>query len=376
MKKKLVSLVLCMALLSSFTISASAYDVNDIYNQVTAIRNELGYPQGNWSSLRRAVNYIADHMPDASPNYSTVLSNIKSNSDSLVSYIKLIEGDTNNISARSTELLNKLNEVYVRQGQMQIAITNHIDSASAQNHSDLSSLQSFFNKRFSNLLYYNDTSASDPYVVAYYNPSDASYHSSNIAWGDFIAQLYLSLTYDGRLYTDQFGYRRSLYGMISQLQQVLASDDDLALKNDNKANEDAATGAFVNGNSSKTSLGTGDIGNLKDVGGTFNDLTSLNGQSSVSSFLSGLTSADGTGQGWFSEATRASLDAVSAPVTPTRLVRKTWRGEKSLTYSISEDTSVNVVRSPAPARAPAVDHDPYNMSGFADNYNWLWGDVS
>lgn len=57
-------------------------------------------------------------------------------------------------------------------------------------------------------------------------------------------------------------------------------------------------------------------------------------------------------------------------------MRKTWRGEKSLTYSISEDTSVNVVRSPAPARAPAVDHDPYNMSGFEDNYNWLWGDAS
>lgn len=134
--------------------------------------------------------------------------------------------------------------------------------------------------------------------------------------------------------------------------------------------------SFVNGNSSKTSLGTGDIGNLKDVGGTFNDLTSLNGQSSVSSFLSGLTSADGTGQGWFSEATRASLDAVSAPVTNKRLVQKHWRGEKSLTYSISEDTSVNVVRSPAPARAPVSDSDPYNMSGFADNYNWLWGDAS
>ena len=77
------------------------------------------------------------------------------------------------------------------------------------------------------------------------------------------------------------------------MQQVLASDDDLQLKKDNKANEDAATDAFVNGNSSKTSLGTGDIGNLKDVGGTFNDLTSLNGQSSVSSFLSGLSSEIG-----------------------------------------------------------------------------------
>lgn len=115
---------------------------------------------------------------------------------------------------------------------------------------------------------------------------------------------------------------------------------------------------------------------MKDVGGSFNDLTSLNGQSSVTSFLNGLTSADGTGQGWFSEATRASLDAVSTPVTTTRLVQNHWRGEKSLTYSISADTSVNVVASPAPARAPAADPDPYNMAGFEDNYNWLWGDVS
>ena len=367
MKKKLVSLVLCMALLSSFTVSASAYDVNDIYNQVTAIRNELGYPQGNWSSLRRAVNYIADHMPDSFPDYSTVLSNIKSNSDSLVSYIKLIEGDSNNISARSTDLLNKLNEVYLRQGQMQIAITNHIDS-----------FQQLFDTRFASYQHSTNPSGVFPYLADYWYYVDGSpkFENFSFSWGEFLGQTYLSLTKDVQLYSDGTGYRRSLYGLISQLQQVLASDDDLALKNDNKANVDAATDAFVNGNSSNTSLGTGDIGNLKDVGGTFNDLTSLNGQSSVSSFLSGLTSADGTGQGWFSEATRASLDAVSAPVTTTCLVRKTWRGEKSLTYSISEDTSVNVVRSPAPAGASAADPDPYNMSGFENNYNWLWGDAS
>lgn len=370
MKKKLVSLVLCMALLSSFTVSASAYDVNDIYNQVTAIRNELGYPQGNWSSLRRAVNYIADHMPDSSLNYSTVLSNIKSNSDSLVSYIKLIEGDTNNISARSTELLNKLNDVYLRQGQMQLAITNHIDSASAQNHSDLISLLDFFDNILFSVGIDGDVSSHGQYRFPLQLPG-----SDSIVYGNFGRAFYVlssNLLRDTSPYYDDL----TLYGLVHRLQQVLASDDDLQLKQDNKANEDAATDAFVNGSSSKTSLGTVDIGNLKDVGGTFNDLTSLNGQSSVSSFLSGLTSADGSGQGWFSEATRASLDAVSAPVTTTRLVRKTWRGEKSLTYSISEDTSVNFVRSPAPARAPVSDSDPYNMSGFADNYNWLWGDAS
>lgn len=365
MKKTFVAVVLCMALLSSFTVSASAYDVNDIYNQVTAIRNELGYPQGNWSSLRRAVNYIADHMPGSPNDYSTVLSNIKSNADSLVSYIKLIEGDTNNITARSTELLNKLNDVYLRQGQTQIAITNHIDSASALNHSDFTNLLQVFSTSLS-----SSATQSGDSRYRLYNSADGSYWF--YSWDVVVTHLMLALTNDK---VSTLG-DRPLYGRLKQLQEFLASDDDLQLKQDNKANEDAATDAFVNGSSSKTSLGTGDIGNLKDVGGTFNDLTSLNGQSSVSSFLSGITSADGIGQGWFSEATRASLDAVSAPVTTTRLVQKTWRGEKALTYSISEDTSVNVIRSPAPSRSPSADPDPYNMSGFADNYNWLWGDAS
>ena len=359
MKKTFVAVVLCMALLSSFTVSASAYDVNDIYNQVTAIRNELGYPQGNWSSLRRAVNYIADHLPGSPKDYSTVLSNIKSNSDSILSIVDAIKGDTNNISHRSTDILNKLADINTNIGTAQIAITNHLDSFSSQNHTDLISILDFFNHR---ALVAPDYSESTPFLVG--RTSSRNFYTN---FSNFLSYLILNLNSDNK-----FVFGRSLYGLISQLQQVLASDDDLQLKNDNKANEDAATDAFVNGNSSKTSLGTGDIGNLKDVGGTFNDLTSLNGQSSISSFLSGLSSADGSGQGWFSEATRASLDAVSAPVTTTRLVQKTWRGEKSLIYSISDDTSVNLVVSPA----PAADTDPYNMSGFECNYNWLWGDAS
>lgn len=372
MKKPFVAVVLCMALLSSFTVSSSAaFDSSDsqtltnIYNQLTAVRDQLGYPGGGYSSLRQAINYIADHLPSSPQDYSTVLSNIYSNTSSLASTVDAIKGDTNNISHRSTDILNKLADINTNIGVAQIAITNHIDS-----------FFDLFDIRFASYVHANNPDGLFPYVAPYFIRSSSSYDSINFSWGEFLGNSYLSLTKDVFLYADATGYRRSLYGLISQLQQVLASDDDLALKGDNKANEDAATDAFVNGSSSKTSLGTGDIGNLKDVGGSFNDLASLNGQSSVTSFLNGLTSADGTGQGWFSEAARASLDAVSTPVTTTNLVRKTWRGEKSLTYSISADTSVNVVASPAPACSPAADPDPYNMSGFEDNYNWLWGDVS
>lgn len=349
MKKTFVAVFFCMALLSSFTVSASAYDVNDIYIQVTAIRDELGYPKGDWSSLRRAINYIADNLPSSPKDYSTTLSNIYNNTSSLASTVNAIKGDTNNISNRSTDILNKLADISTNIGTAQIAITNHLDSFATQNHSDWDFL---FNSVLNPWTGSATSSPTDfnryPYITS---------GSTSLEYGTFGR---LVLFYGNNLVNDTptYGSGPTLYKIIHQLQQVLASDDDLQLKQDNKANEDAATDAFVNGSSSNTSLGPGDIGNLKFVGGTFNDLTSLNGQSSVTSFLSGLTSADGTGQGWFSEATRASLDAVSSPVTTTRLVRKTWRGEKSLTYSISEDTSVNLVNSPA----PVADSDPYNMS--------------
>lgn len=380
MKKKFVSLALCMALLSSFTVSVSAYDVNDIYNQVTAIRNELGYPQGNWSSLRRAINYIADNLPSSPEDYSTVLSNIKSNSDSIVSSLSAIYDVNSGLVQRVIEIGSSVmisNQHLGNISSLLGTIDSHIGSGFELNHEDLTSFavqnHSDFDYLFNTVL--------DPLLRGSSTTNEGSFRYPlrffdgsiiYVTWGNWLLSLMQSLTLD----IGNFVGGRSLYGLVSQLQQVLASDDDLNLKKDNKANEDAATDAFVNGSSSKTSLGTGDIGNLKDVGGSFNDLTSLNGQSSVSSFLNGLTSADGTGQGWFSEATRASLDAVSTPVTTTRLVRKTWRGEKSLTYSISDDTSVNVIVSPAPASAPADDPDPYNMSGFEDNYNWLWGDAS
>lgn len=385
MKKTFVAVVLCMSLLSSFTVSASAYDVNDIYNQVTAIRNELGYPQGNWSSLRRAVNYIADHMPGASPDYSTVLANIKSNSDSLVSYVSLIEGDTNSMTDKVTKILNSLNDVYVRQGVMQIAITDHIDSASTQNHNDLTS---FSAQTHSDLTTFN-SDFSRMFGIDLSDEDSSYFHGSHVypffgSAGDVIwanwpyAFGYLLQCFSGD-HISMNGYR-SLYGIILQMQQVLASDDDLQLKKDNKANEDAATDAFVNGNSSKTSLGSGDIGNLKDVGGSFNDLTSLNGQSSVTSFFNGLSSADGTGQGWFSEATRASLDAVSPP-PPTNKVRAydVYRGERSSTYVVLPDVSLvspSMYFEPVDVVSSLSPDDPYNMSGFEDNYNWLWGDAS
>lgn len=367
MKNKFVSLVLCMALLSSFTVSASAeFDNTDSSNLFTLTK------------------YCASLYQNATFRNSTYNNWCYMLGDALTDIYNLDSGLVQRVIEIGSEVITSnqhLGTISSSLGTIDSHIgsgfeLNHSDltSFATQNHSDITSVLSFFQQFFTTEFSgpTNNYSLSSPFRFYDY---DTGVFTGWYTLGGFLDRLNSNFTCDiGGFFGSRS--RPTLYKLVHQLQQVLASDDDLQLKQDNKANEDAATDAFVNGSSSKTSLGTGDIGNLKDVGGTFNDLTSLNGQSSVTSFLSGLTSADGTGQGWFSEATRASLDAVSTPVTTTRLVRKTWRGEKSLIYSISADTSVNVVASPAPARAPVADSDPYNMSGFEDNYNWLWGDAS
>lgn len=349
MKKTFVAVFLCMALLSSFTVSASAeFDNTDSSNLFTLTKYTASLFQN--ATFRNSIyNNWCYMLGDALTDIYNVNSGLVQR---VIEIQSMLDVSNQHLGTISSSLGT---------------IDSHIGSAADLNHSDWDFL---FNSVFNPWTGSATSSPTDsnryPYIAS---------GSSTLEYGTFGR---LVLFYGNNLVNDTptYGSGPTLYKIIHQLQQVLASDDDLQLKQDNKANEDAATDAFVNGSSSNTSLGPGDIGNLKDVGGTFNDLTSLNGQSSVTSFLNGLTSADGTGHGWFSEATRASLDSVSSPVTTTNLVRKTWRGEKSLTYSISEDTSVNVVASPAPACASAADPDPYNMSGFEDNYNWLWGDAS
>lgn len=364
MKKKFVSLALCMALLSSFTVFASAeFDNTDSSNLFTLTKYTASLFQ-NATFRNSTYNNWCYMLGDA-------LTDIYNLNSGLVQRVIEIQSKIDASNQHLGTISSFLGTIDSHIGSGFELNHNDLTSFASQNHSDLSSLLTFFDETFTTRYLGPQSAYSNAFRFQLYDyDNDVFYRWYTL--GGLIDRYFSNFTCD----TPIFSGRPSLYGVVHQLQQVLASDDDLQLKKDNKANVDAATDAFVNGNSSQTSLGTGDIGNLKDVGGSFNDLTSLNGQSSVTSFLNGLTSADGTGQGWFSEATRASLDAVSTPVTTTRLVRKTWRGEKSLTYSISDDTSVNVVASPAPARAPAADSDPYNMSGFEDNYDWLWGDAS
>lgn len=174
--------------------------------------------------------------------------------------------------------------------------------------------------------------------------------SRHIGFTNLLSSVGYALTYDGN---NLFEGDRTLYSRIRQLQEVLASDDDLAMREDQKENVDQVKKDFITGQSGKTSLGKDDFGSLSSVGGTFKDITSLNGQSSITDFTSGLTDADTAGQGWFSQSTKDALDSVSGSTT-----------SESPVSTFSDDGLYS----------EDVDPDPYNMGNFEDNYSWLWGE--
>lgn len=177
---------------------------------------------------------------------------------------------------------------------------------------------------------------------------------SQYSFSGLLSTLLSTLIYDGNLSSLTSG-GPTLYRLVALLQQTLASEDDRQLAQNYKENREQAESDFLSGKSGKTSLGKDDFGSLSSVGGTFKDITSLNGQSSITDFTSGLVDADTAGQCWFSQSTKDALDSVTDSTSSTSTVS---------TFSddglYSED----------------FDSDPYNMGNFEDNYAWLWGDDS
>lgn len=175
---------------------------------------------------------------------------------------------------------------------------------------------------------------------------------SQYSFSGLMSTLLATLIYDGNLSSLTSG-GPTLYRLVALLQQTLAPEDDRRLAQNYKENREQAETDFLSGQSGKTSLGKDDFGSLSSVGGTFKDAISLNGQSSISDLTSGLSDADSAGQGWFSQATKDSLDAVSGSSS-----------SESTVSTFSDDGFYSVY----------VEPDPYHMQGFEDNYAWLWGD--
>lgn len=336
---RLTSVFLCCALLSSFLIlPASAVDDNDYYS-LSPVGSSVPSLAMDWPVSPVAGGEYNSALSQIQTNQLTqtnVLQAIQSALQSVNVWLGKIEGNTSRIKDYSSILSAISNKV----------ATESTLSALSDKVATETTLSAFF-KSFSGFY--------DVWQWLYDKPtwevainSDGSSVFTN--YKTYLGNAIRELSYDTLLYYPE---RLTLRGMVRRLQETLASDDDVELAKNQKENREQIENDFLSGKSGKTSLGKDDFGSLSSVGGTFKDTISLNGQSSLSDLTSGLADADTAGQGWFSQATKDSLDAVSGS------------GSSESTVSTFSDDGLSSVD---------IDPDPYHMQGFEDNYAWLWGD--
>lgn len=384
---RLTSVLLCCALLSSFLIlSASAVDDMDYYSLPPVVGSELSTStlspvnpaefdnsdSQTLTNIYKIIQYLflspASWQSDSVIGFlSRILGRIPSNLGTnfalqggegtnaildgirgwvLQTYNYLssdnIAGNLGNIQRNTAAIGDFILSSNTLLGSINDAVSGFNGFAT---ENTLSGFDSYFRDYFS----YGDSLSTS-------NTSGHRFMYKDFRGGDYFVSLsYLlytmerTLVWDGNLTTGV----PTIYRMLHLLQDTLASEDDRKLAENYKENREQAEKDFLSGKSGKTSLGKDDFGSLSSVGGTFKDTISLNGQSSLSDLTSGLSDADTSGQGWFSQATKDSLDAVSSS------------GSSESTVSTFSDDGLSSVD---------VDPDPYHMQGFEDNYAWLWGD--
>lgn len=374
---RLTSVFLCCALLSSFLIlSASALDDMDYYSfspveggpsvsmDWPVNPSEFSYDDSRTlTRIYEIIQYLylspASWQPDSVIGFlSSILDRIPSNLDTnfalqggdgtnaildgirgwvMQTYNYLssdnIAGNLGNIQRNTAASADRL-----------LSLVTALGDGGIATETTLSSFRSDFRDIFATGMHAN-LSPGYGTRFPFQNPDNSIVY---VSFGRLLWYFQSYLSYDGlvdRQYT--------LYHFVKNLSETLASEDDKQLAENYKENREQAEKDFLSGQSGKTSLGKDDFGSLSSVGGTFKDAISLNGQSSISDLTSGLSDADTAGQGWFSQATKDSLDAVSSS------------GFSESTVSTFSDDGLSSVD---------VDPDPYHMQGFEDNYAWLWGD--
>lgn len=374
---RLTSVFLCCALLSSFLILLASAADDDNYYSLAPV-----------SSFEPSTASLYPVSPSIDHDYSYVLNNIATNTGTtntiLQNIYSLVQGIANNVGSLvlSVDSINKSLASLASEKTLEaiLSAVNGIDGYATE-----TTLKSFSDS-FSSFAPFNSEWPDDPISFGSYfsklfsvtgnpaligdfsedmqkgfifnvwaNPvedSISSRVSAHVSWSGFISTLLADLVFDGNQ-SSYMGGGPTLYRMIHLLQDTLASEDDRQLSDNYKENRQQAETDFLSGKSGKTSLGKDDFGSLSSVGGTFKDTISLNGQSSLSDLTTGLSDADTAGQGWFSQATKDSLDAVSGSGSSESTVS---------TFSVDGLYSVD------------VDPDPYHMAGFENNYAWLWGD--
>ena len=394
MKNFLMRGVLLVTLLSSLVLPASAafsntdsqnianiksytYDIKTavtsgtLFTNVSAIATSVKNISSTVSSIYTQIQATNNHLSTGNSNTSAISSNtadIKSRIGSLTNtgYRSIAEAmltlggklDTSNskITSFDSNVSSKLGSVITNTNLISTSNSylNNISSNSSVIKSNVGTISSDLKTASLKL----DSLASESTLIAFTssflesNDISTVYDSAhsihmgrnkrtgNMIYGNysaFFSGLYQSLCQDKIVPPSlAVSYPPTLYSLIHTLQKTLASDEDRAIRDSQNDNVGQIKQDFISGSSGGTSLGKDDFGGLSSAGSAAKDLTSLNGQASIGKFTDGLSEANTSGLGWFSADTKYALDTVPAS---------------------------------SGMRAPARDSDPYNMSGFSDNYN-------
>lgn len=343
--------------------------VSSIYTQIQATNNHLSTGNDNTSaissntasinsrigsltntgyrSIAEAMFTLGGKLDTSNSKITSFDSNVSTKLGSVVtntglistsnSYLQSISGnstsiktDVSNINSSLNSLENKGLSTEAKQDNI-ISILGILDNLASE--STVSSISRL-------------TRSIDSAVSDFSSMSDAQYVDVDLGSISYVTPTGVLSDLKGQLLFPYFANSstgisdKTIFGHLANLSNTLASDQDKAIRDSQNENVDSINGNFLTGSSGGTSLGKDDFGGLSTAGSAAKDLTSLNGQASIGKFTSGLSEANTSGLGWFSDDTKNALDTVPAP---------------------------------SGKRAPARDSDPYNMAGFTDNYNWLFG---
>lgn len=385
MKKWLTSFIMVLALSFSLSLPAFAVDDMDYYslppvggsepsaamdwpvnpaefdnNDSTTLTNIYRYIQyltlspASWqrNSIVGFLERILDAIPSNLDSNFALVGGDGTNSIlddirkwSMFSYNSLtsdnIAGNLGNIQRNTLATADRITSSNTLLGSINDAVYG-INGYATEN--TLSSFLTRFNQNFGLDSYKSPTQQGQYQYFLGWTSENGSVYGS---WGRLMEEV---IRYFGRdditLYNT-----RTLYGIIAQLQDVLASDEDKALSDSQKENREQIEQDFVSGSSGKTSLGKGDFSNASQVGGALNDTFNMGGAAKVSDFLSGFGSAGTESQAWFSQTTANNLNAVEA-------------GDGTQGVSTFADDGETMVD---------VDPDPYNMGNIFERYDWLEG---
>lgn len=385
MKNILLRGVLLVTLLSSLVLPASAafsntdsqnianiksytFDIKTavtsgtLFNNVSAIATSVKNISSNVSSIYTQIQATNNHLSTGNSNTSAIKSNTasidsrigsltntgyRSIAEAMFTLGSKLDTSNSNITSFDSNVSTKLGSVVTNTGL--ISTSNSYLQSISGNSTSIKTNVSNINSSVNSLKDKTDLLAKESTL------SDVSYYLSGLAGNSnfryqlgsvlinpessgSLADIASQLTYSEFSFRNKI--KKTIYGHLANLSETLASDDDKALRDSQNENVNAIKGQFVTGSSGGTSLGKDDFGGLSTAGSAAKDLTSLNGQASIGKFTDGLSEANTSGMGWFSADTKNALDTVPAS---------------------------------SGKRAPARDSDPYNMAGFAENYNWLFG---